>query len=473
MTFPKGFIWGVSTAAYQIEGAAFEDGKGLSDWDVFCRREGAIWNGQSGDVACDHYHRYQEDIDNMKKLGVSGYRMSISWPRVIPNGVGAVNQKGLAFYDKLIDKLLEAGITPYVTLFHWDYPYELTCRGGWLNPESPDWFADYTKVVVEKLSDRVKNWMTINEPQVFIGFGYQSGTIAPGWKLGFPDVLRSAHNTLLAHGKAVQTIRAYSKTQCRIGLAPVGVVCSPATNSPEDIDAARNAMFTIGSKDNPDNTIINKDIWNHPIASKDTWNNTWWMDPMILGKYPEDGLKFYGADIPAFKESDMKIIHQPLDFFGANIYQGLTVRAGKEGKPEFVKDQIGHPLTAYHWRVDPQALYWGPRFFNERYKLPVIITENGMTNDDWVALDGKVHDPQRIDFLNRYLLQLRKACEDGVDIRGYFQWSLLDNLEWSSGYRERFGLIYTDFVTQNRTLKDSAYWYQEVIASNGASLDQH
>ena len=472
MAFPNCFVWGVSTAAYQIEGAAFEDGKGLSDWDVYCRREGAIWNGQSGDIACDHYHRYQEDIDNMKQLGVGGYRMSISWPRVIPNGTGTVNQKGLAFYDNLIDKLLEAGITPYVTLFHWDYPYELSCRGGWLNPDSADWFADYTRVVIEKLSDRVKNWMTINEPQVFIGFGYQSGTNAPGWKLGFPDVLRAAHNTLLAHGKAAQTIRAYSKTKCRIGLAPVGVVCSPATDSPEDINAARKAMFSIGSKDNPGNPFNNKDIWNHAVVSKDTWNNTWWMDPMILGKYPEDGLKFYGRDVPVIREKDMATIHQPLDFFGANIYQGITIRAGKDGQPETVKDQVGHPLTAYHWRLDPQALYWGPKFFNERYKLPIMITENGMTNDDWVALDGEVHDPQRIDFLNRYLLQLRKASEDGVDIRGYFQWSLLDNLEWGSGYRERFGLIYTDYVTQKRTLKDSAFWYKEVIASNGASLDK-
>jgi beta-glucosidase len=470
MGFPKGFVWGVATAAYQIEGAAFEDGKGLSDWDIFCRKEGAIWNGQSGDVADDHYHRFQEDIQIMKQIGVNAYRLSLSWPRVIPNGVGTVNPKGLAFYDKLIDKLLEAGITPYITLFHWDYPYELSCRGGWLNHDSPDWFAEYAKVVVEKLSDRVKNWMTINEPQCFIGFGHQSGTSAPGLQLPFADVLRAGHNTLLGHGKAVQAIRAFSKKKCHIGLAPVGVVCSPATDSPEDINAARKAMFFIGSKDKLNNPFNNKDIWNHTVVNKNIWNNTWWMDPVFLGKYPEDGLQFYGTDVPVVHEKDMATIRQPLDFFGVNIYQGQTIRAGKDGQPEVVKDPVGHPLTAYHWGVDPKSLYWGPRFFYERYKLPVIMTENGMANVDWVAMDGKVHDPQRIDFLNRYLLQLRKASEDGVDIRGYFQWSLMDNLEWSSGYRERFGIVHVDFGTLKRTLKDSAYWYKEVIASNGASL---
>ena len=471
MSFKKDFIWGVATAAYQIEGAASEDGKGLSDWDIFCRKEGNVWSGQSGDIADDHYHRYREDIGIMKQIGVNAYRMSISWPRVIPNGTGAVNQKGLAFYDKLIDELLAAGITPYVTLFHWDYPYELTGRGGWLNPDSSDWFAEYAKVVVEKLSDRVKNWMTINEPQVFINHGHHIGTHAPGYKLGFSEVLRASHNTLLAHGKVVQTIRAYSKTKCRVGLAPVGVVCSPATGSQEDINAARKAMFAIGSKAIRNNTSPgNKDIWNNPILNKDVWNNTWWMDPIFLGKYPADGLKFYGSDVPLIREKDMQTIHQPLDFFGVNIYRGETVRAGRDGQPEFVNDPVGHPITAYHWSVDPQSLYWGPKNFYERYKLPIIITENGLANVDWLARDGKVHDPQRIDFLNRYLLQLRKASEDGVDIRGYFQWSLMDNFEWASGYRERFGIVYVDYPTQKRTLKDSALWYKAVIATNGGNL---
>jgi beta-glucosidase len=253
-------------------------------------------------------------------------------------------------------------------------------------------------------------------------------------------------------------------------LAPVGVACIPATDSAEDIAAAKKAMFSIGSMNIWNSSSVNKDVKGNAVVIKDIWNNTWWMDPMFLGKYPEDGLKFYGSDVPKIREKDMSIIHQPLDFFGANIYRGETVRAGKEGKPEYVKDPDGHPLTAYHWGVAPSALYWGPKNFYERYKLPIYMTENGMSNVDWVALDGKVHDPQRIDFLHRYLLQLRKAVDDGVDIRGYFQWSLLDNFEWSSGFRERFGIVYTDYQTQKRILKDSALWYKEVIKSNGANL---
>jgi beta-glucosidase len=362
-----------------------------------------------------------------------------------------VNQKGLAFYDRLIDQLLAANITPYVTLFHWDYPEELYCRGGWLNPDSSDWFAEYTKVVVEKLSDRVKNWMTMNEPQVFINHGHHVGTHAPGLKLGTGELLRTAHNTLLSHGKAVQTIRAYSKSASNVGLAIVGVVFTPESESTADIAAARQAMFS--------------------VTAKDVWNNTWWMDPLFRGHYPEDGLKLFGADVPLIRAKDMKTIHQPLDFVGLNIYYGQTARAGKNGQPEIVPDPIGHPITFYHWGVNPKTLYWGPKNLYERYKLPVYITENGMANVDWVALDGKVHDPQRIDFLNRYLLQLRRASDERTDIRGYFQWSLMDNFEWASGYRERFGTVYVDYTTQQRIPKDSAYWYKDVITSNGAALD--
>jgi beta-glucosidase len=450
MAFQKDFVWGVATAAYQIEGAAREEGKGLSDWDTFCRKEGNVWLNQTGDVACDHYHRYEEDIAIMKQIGVTGYRMSISWARVMPDGTGKINQRGLDFYDKLIDKLLAAGITPWVTLFHWDYPNELYCRGGWLNPESSDWFAEYAKVIVSRYSDRVTHWMTLNEPQVFINHGHQMGTHAPGLKLGFQDVLRTAHNTLLAHGKGIQTIRAYTKTKCQAGLAPVAVVYTPETDSPGDIDAARKATFT--------------------IKTKDTWNNTWWLDPIYMGKYPEDGLKLFGSDVPQYTDKDMKTICQPLDFSGQNIYRGEVVRAGKDGNPEIVKEYDGLPLQAYHWYVMPKSLYWGPKFFYERYKLPIYITENGMANVDWVAVDGKVHDPQRIDFLTRYLRELKKASEDGVKVGGYFQWTLMDNFEWAAGFRERFGIVYTDFLTQKRTLKDSAYWYKDTIAANGANL---
>jgi beta-glucosidase len=447
MGFPKGFVWGVATAAYQIEGAADEDGKGPSIWDMFCRKQGAIWQGQSGDVACDHYHRYQEDIDLMKQLGIGAYRFSISWPRVIPQGTGKVNKKGLEFYDKLVDGLLAAGVTPYVTLFHWDYPYELYNRGGWLNRDSSDWFAEYTRVVVDRLSDRVKHWMTLNEPQVFIGHGHQEGQFPPGLRLPFNEILAATHNTLLAHGKAVQTIRSYSRTKCQIGLAPVGVTSMPASNNPKDIEAAKQHMFS--------------------ITSRDIWNNTWWLDPIFFGQYPEDGSRLFGSDVPMIRDKDMETIHQPLDFLGQNIYRGKTVRANKDGQAEVVRVVDGYPITAYEWPVTPEVLYWGPKYHWERYHIPIIITENGMSNVDWVAMDGKVHDPQRIDFLKRYLQQLLKACEDRVDIRGYFHWSLMDNFEWASGYRERFGLVYVDFPTQERIPKDSAYWYREVIAANG------
>ncbi len=452
MSFAKDFVWGVAAASYQIEGAAQEDGKGPSIWDVFCRKEGTVWNRQSGDIACDHYYRHEEDVGLIKQIGVHAYRLSISWPRVVPQGTGATNPKGLEFYDKLIDELLAADISPHVTLFHWDYPHELYCRGGWLKRDSSDWFAEYVKVVVEKLSDRVKYWITLNEPQCFIALGHQFGIHAPGDKLKLDEVLTAAHNALLAHGKAVQTIRAYSKAECYIGLAPVGIVNMPATDSSEDVEAARQAMFS--------------------MTYKNCWNNTWLMDPVFLGRYPEDGLKLLGSDVPAIRDRDMKTICQPVDFFGINIYFGQTTRADKDGQPETVPLPIGYAMTPYGWAVTPEALYWGPRFFWERYKLPIIITENGMANVDWVSLDGRVHDPQRIDFLNRYLLKLQQASGDGVDIRGYFQWSLLDNFEWAEGYKQRFGLVYVDYPTQKRILKDSAYWYKEVIASNGANLGE-
>ena len=452
MSFPKDFVWGAAAASYQIEGSARQDGKGTSIWDVFCQKQGTVWNGQSGEVACDHYRRYQEDVRLMKQIGLYAYRLSISWPRIIPQGTGAINPKGLEFYDKLIDELLAADISPYVTLFHWDYPYELYCRGGWLNQDSSDWFAEYVEVVVDRLSDRVKHWITLNEPKCFITLGHQWGMHAPGDKLEFGNVLTAAHNVLLAHGKAVQTIRARSKAECRIGLASLGVVNVPATDSSEDIEAARQAMFS--------------------VTYKNCWNNTWWTDPVLLGQYPEDGLGLFGSDVPAIGGGDLETVCQSLDFLGLNIYFGQITRAGKDGRPEIVPLPVGYAMTSYGWVVTPEALYWAPRLFWERYRLPIIITENGMSNVDWLSLDGKVHDPQRIDFLNRYLLQLEKASNDTTDIRGYFHWSLLDNFEWSEGYKQRFGLIYVDYATQKRILKDSAYWYKEVIVSNGGILRQ-
>ncbi len=451
MAFRSDFVWGAGASSYQVEGAAREDGKGPSGWDEFCRQPGKIWSNHSGETACDHYHRYGEDVSLMQEIGLHAYRLSISWPRVIPGGTGAVNPKGLAFYDSLVDRLLATGIVPYITLFHWDYPYELYRRGGWSARDSSDWFADYAGVVVDKLSDRVRHWITLNEPQCFIGLGHQFGFHAPGDTLEFGRVLTAAHNALLAHGKAVQAIRTGSRTQPLIGFAPVGLVNTPATESTLDIEAARRAMFA--------------------ITDRTCWNNTWWTDPVFLGRYPEDALALFGADIPAFDDGDMKTICQPLDFFGVNIYFSQPTRAGEDGRPEIVPLPVGQAMTAFNFPVLPEGLYWGPRFYWERYGLPLLITENGMANIDWVAMDGAVHDPQRIDFLRRYLLELRRACVDGVDVRGYFQWSILDNFEWTEGYKQRFGLIYVDYPTQKRILKDSACWYRDVIASNGASLD--
>lgn len=450
MSFPPNFIWGAAAASYQIEGGAYEDGKGLSVWDMLCKSPGKIWEGNTGDVACDHYHRYAEDAQLMREVGLPAYRLSISWPRVLPNGTGAVNEKGLAFYDRLIDALLKNNIQPWVTLFQWDYPYALYCRGGWLNRDSADWFAAYTQIVIDKLSDRVSHWITQNEPQCYIGFGHQTGEHAPGLKLGFAEVLRAAHHSLLAHGKAVQVIRARAQLKPTIGAAPVGIAKIPASNQAEDINAARAATFA--------------------ISGKNCWSNTWFADPMILGKYPEDGLKLFSKDMPNIHHGDMETICQPLDFYGVNIYFDEIVRARPTGGHDIVKKVNGPALTTMPWEVTPEALYWGPKFLFERYQLPIVVTENGMANCDWIHLDGRVHDPQRIDFLTRYLRAYHRAIADGVAAQGYFVWSVLDNFEWAFGYKNRFGLIYVDYVTQKRVLKDSAYWYKDVIQKNGANI---
>jgi beta-glucosidase len=448
MSFPPDFVWGAAAASYQIEGGAYDDGKGLSVWDVRCKSPGKIWAGDSGEVACDHYHRFEEDARLMGEIGLQAYRLSISWPRVLPNGTGAVNEKGLAFYDRLIDALLQNGVQPWVTLFHWDYPQALFCRGGWLNRDSADWFAEYAHIIIDKLSDRVAHWITQNEPQCYLGFGHQTGEHAPGLELGFAEVLRAAHHSLLAHGKAVQVIRTRAKTPPLIGAAPVGIVKMPASNRPEDIAAARAATFA--------------------VSAKNCWSNTWFADPMIFGRYPDDGLKLFAKEMPEIRSGDMETINQPLDFYGINVYFGETVRAAGDGGYERVKSSNGPPLTTMGWEVTPEALYWGPRFIYERYKLPIVVTENGMANCDWIQLDGKVHDPQRIDFLSRYLRAYQRAVGDGVVAKGYFVWSVMDNFEWAHGYKQRFGLIYVDYATQKRVLKDSAYWYREVIASQGA-----
>jgi len=450
MTFPNDFVWGCATASYQIEGAAFEDGKGWSVWDMMCRREGAIWHGQNGDVSCDHYRRYKEDVGLMAEIGLGAYRFSVSWPRVIPDGIGAANAAGLDFYSRLVDELLAHGIQPWVTLFHWDYPLALYRRGGWLNRDTADWFGEYVALVVKTLGDRVKHWITHNEPQCTIGKGHLEGGHAPGDKLATREWLLAAHNLLLSHGKAVQTIRSHSPSPCQVGWAPVGCAGIPATDAPQDVAAAQGGTYAVN--------------W------KNTWNMTWWNDPVFFGAYPEDGLKLFGSDAPHVASGDMDTIRQPLDFLGYNLYYGPHVRLGAEGKPEIAPESTGHALTAFDWPITPRCMYWAPKFFYERYKIPLVVTENGIACCDWVALDGQVHDEARIDYLHRYLRELKRALGEGVPVKGYFLWSLMDNFEWEQGYKQRFGIIHVDYPSGRRTLKNSAYWYRDVISTQGADI---
>ena len=449
MSLRNDFIWGAATSSYQIEGAAYEDGKGLSIWDAFCKEPGRVFEGHSGDVACEHYHRYKEDVALMKEMGLKAYRFSISWPRVLPNGLGEVNEKGIKFYENLVDELLAAGITPYVTLFHWDYPKALFDKGGWLNPESSSWFEYYATVIAKRLGGKVKHYFTLNEPQCFIGISCQKTFHAPGIAYSVKDGLQMAHNVMLGHGKAVKALRAHVDGAI-VGYAPTGSFFHPATDSAEDIEAARIANFDI-SED-----------WGFTVS--------WWSDPVILGKYPEKGVKLFGDRMPHIAPDDMATMCQPLDFYGVNIYHSAPVAADGKGGYKSVARKVGHPKTAIGWPRTPESLNHPIRQLHDRYKLPIYITENGLSTHDTVSLDGKVHDPDRIDFLNRYLLGLKAAAGAGCDILGYFQWSLMDNFEWAKGYDDRFGLIYVDFETQQRILKDSAYWYRDTIKANGANL---
>lgn len=448
--FPSEFVWGSATAAYQIEGAAQEDGRGPSTWDVFCKRKGAVFEGHTGEVACDHYHRYADDIALMRELGLQAYRFSISWSRVLPEGRGQINPAGLAFYDRLVDALLESGIQPFCTLFHWDLPQALQQRGGFLNRDMADWFADYASLVGQRLGDRIKLWVTQNEPQCYIGFGLGSGIHAPGLRLDLSDTLLAAHNSMRAHGKAVRALRG-TVAGARVGYVLAAQLARPASDSAADLEAARAATFAVRD---------------HAHT-----NNAWWTDPVLFGRYPEDGLALFGRAMPSFPSSDWDDLKQPLDFLGLNIYRAESVCAGADGGPEPLSVPPGYPRSGVDWQpITPDALYYGPRFFHERYGLPLWITENGLSTRDQIFLDGQVHDPQRIDYTHRNLLELRRAMREGVPVEGYLAWSLLDNFEWQDGYKQRFGMIYVDYESQRRVPKDSFHWYKQVIASRGASL---
>ena len=454
MSFRKDFVWGAATASYQVEGAAYEDGKGLNIWDVFCKEDGHVYEHHTGDVACDQYHRYKEDVAIMKELGLKAYRFSVNWARILPEGTGKVNEKGLAYYDNLVNCLIENGIEPYMTLYHWDPPYALHQKGGWLNPQSPEWFYEYAKLMAAHFSDRVSHFFTFNEPQCTVGLGYVTGEHAPGLKVGPYDYFSIWHNVLKAHGRGVQAIREAAVRPVEIGMAPCGALYYPATDSKEDIEAARKANFSLPEAD----------------IRAVSWDVAFCADPVFLGQYPEDIMKSFGQYFPKNAEKDLELISQPLDFYGQNMYNAVPVRADENGNPVRVDRYPGFPKTAIQWPVTPEVLYWAPKFLYERYQKPFYVTENGMSSHDWVSLDGKVHDASRVDFMHRYLREFKKAAADGVDLRGYFAWSLMDNFEWAYGYSERFGMVYVDYQTQKRTVKDSGLFYKDVIASNGEIL---
>lgn len=447
LSFDKDFVWGAATSSYQIEGAFDEDGKGLSIWDDFCHQKGTIEGNETGDTACDSYHYFKEDILHMKEIGIQAYRFSISWPRIFPNGDMVLNPKGLSYYDELVNQLLSVGITPYITLYHWDLPSSLQKTGGWQNKATSYAFADYAEFITKHFCNRVKNFITLNEPQIFIMLGYQSGTHAPGLTLSKKELFFCAHHALLAHGLAVKKMRAVS-SDLQIGIASTGKLCYPITYSKKAIETAKQECFS--------------------FQTSTSWlfTHTWFLDPIILGKYPENTDCELSGFIKNVSNYDRDIISQPIDFLGINIYNGIPI--DETGSP--AKKTVGFPRTALKWPITPSVMHYGIAALYERYHLPILITENGLSCNDYLFLDGNIHDVTRIDFLHRYLIELRHAANDGVELLGYFHWSLLDNFEWNNGYNERFGLIYVDYKTKKRTLKDSAFWYQSIIKSNGSIL---
>ena len=455
--FDKNFLWGTASSSYQIEGAFTEDGKGLSIWDTFSNKPGNIAHDENGNKACDHYHRYREDISLMKNLGIQAYRFSISWSRIFPDGIvkdsdGNIryNKAGLDFYDKIVNFCLENNIKPFITIYHWDLPQALEDKGGWLNRETAFVFADYAEFICKHFSDRVTNIATINEPQIISGLGYMLGLHAPGKKLDTVSVLSVIHHLALAHGLAVTKMRAVAKQPVKIGFSSTGGLCYPSKECDEDIDAARAECFNI-------------------VKGNMTFNHTIFCDMTCLGRYPdiagtelhlEPGLEKIGhyEELPFVKKGDIELIHQPIDYLGINVYNGHEINAAG-----YINKKPGSPRTALGWPVTPGVMNYGIRYLYERYNLPIYIFEDGLACNDIISLDGKVHDSNRIDFLTRYLTDLEKAYQAGVPILGYFHWSFTDNFEWHSGYDPRFGLIYVDYETQQRIPKDSAYWYSDLI----------
>lgn len=432
MPFPKNFLWGAASAAAQVEGAYLSDGKGLSIWDVAGER---ITNGENCHIACDHYHRFREDVQFMKQLGLRSYRFSVSWPRVMPDK-GKLNLDGLNFYRELTEELVNAGIEPLVTLYHWDLPCWAQEEGGWSNPRIVDWFLEYVQTVVDALSDCVGYWMTFNEPQIFLGLGYRDGIFAPFIRDN-EQFLHSVRNMLLSHGKTVRLIRERAKRKPVVGIAMAAECFVPLEETAEQITQAEELSF---------------------FSERGEQLNRLYSDPI-----------FRGAASPTMAsvltEEDLKIISAPLDFIGCNVYQPANVDTA-----EYAEEKMRRKKTALGWVVDGRCLYWTIRFFHRRYGLPVMITENGMADNYRPDADGKVRDSLRSRFLKDYLGQLKRAVEEGIPVLGYQHWSIMDNFEWLSGYAPRFGLIHVDYETQKRTVKEAGWEYARIIRENGSNL---
>ena len=442
--FPPGFLWGAATSAYQIEGAPLADGAGPNIWHRFTHTPGATESGETGNVACDHYRRYESDVLLMRELGLSAYRFSIAWARVLPSGRGAVNLPGLAFYDRLVDRLLEQGIASSATLYHWDLPAALDDQGGWLNRDIAGWFGDYAAVVVRKLGDRVALWSTLNEPWVVSDAGYLHGTHAPG-HASLSEAAVASHNLLRSHGAAMEAIRAEGGRQAGlvVNLEPK----YPASDRPEDLAATRRA---------------------------DAYMNRQFLDPVFLGRYPAELAEIYGAGFPAFSAEDYTLIRQPLDFLGINYYTRNVTAFDPAAEPlRAARVRQGQHLhTTLDWEVYPPALTDVLMWVHNRYgSIPLYITENGAAFDDPPAVEGPIlDDPLRVAYLRDHLRAAHEAMRQGVDLRGYFVWSLMDNFEWRAGYSKRFGLYHVNFETQRRTLKASARFYSGVIDTHGEML---
>ncbi len=441
--FPDGFVWGVATASAQIEGASTEDGKGESVWDRFATLPDKIKEGTNPSVACDHYHRFAADSDLIRDLSLGAYRLSVAWPRVVPDGDGAINPKGLEFYDRLIDGLLDRGVTPWVTLFHWDLPQALEDKGGWTSRATVGAYARYAEIVVKRLGDRVKHWFTMNEIPCFIGYGYGSGYFAPGRRESAKVVNQAYHHAILAHGEGVGVVRAFGQPGSQVGLVHNHL-------PPPPIPFIETAETIAAAKVEYERT------------------NSQLMGPIFQGKYGDVFLNAAGADAPVVQTGDLEIISRPTDFLGLNIYAGDFVRARPDGSAELLPFPKQYPHGDLPWlRVTPEVLYWGIRLAQEVFGVKAFhITENGAAFDDTVTADGEIIDTDRREYIRNHLISVHRAIAEGYDVRGYFLWTLMDNWEWAEGFTKRFGIVRTDYETQARIPKLSARWFSEVARQN-------